>query len=1001
MGRSRDVGPWSDLYGLGCLAWELASGSPPFRGRSIIEIGRHHLYTPLPALEPTFDVPDGFEAWLHRMLQKETSSRYRRAADAAWALMLLAEITPDERKDVEGRSTEIGSVQTHAVSGDRVEGDHAESFDASSFGSHSTPLIFESFLPHHRSSQQGAAYRTVEAQRTAAGSTPEGMDADLALEIAAPPIPTHWSDWGEPNSSLQLLGAGLQLYGLRRVPIYGRHVERDQLWDNLVHVANGGSAQMVLIDGPAGTGKSHLARWLCERASEVGAAQSLMAAHNPGHGGADGLIRLLETYFKCAGMPVEALTERLDTWFDRHEVDEPRLRSALVELLSPADHAPQRPDRPPMGARERCRLIASVLEYIGRDRTLILWLDDLHWSAETMSFVCSILESRQDQPLPILIVGTRRTDAPSEDPQAVEMLDELVERDQVTRLALEPLPMSAHADLIEQLLHLKPALARRVADRTAGNPLFAVQLIGDWIERGVLEASAEGFSLSEGEEFFVPDDLFSLWKSRLERVLEDVPDAIWPALELAAALGVRWLESEWQGCCAESGVEVRESDIEALLSHRLLVPTESGYAFAHSILRETLERHAREHGRWAEHNRSCARMLVQRGQTQPEAAERLGRYYVEGEQWSESLEPLRQAIKWRGNRRQAQAVEFLLDLRAEAIEKLELSEVDRARLQNSMLRALTFAHRLEYEQARELGERTVDAARRSGDLELLARALFRLGQIHQINGGISDALDLSEQALALVEKCVDPPADHAKFVDGLRFAIGELELRRGQARAALAQFKELSDESSTRTSDHDRAANLRMIGNCQRALGDFDSARDAIAEAADLYESLGSLDHLAGCLTLLGDVHRQAGEFDLAEPYYTRALVVGREGPRRNYLNTVFNLSLLEVAQGRFDSAFARVESLSEQPEVQNSSFLMVFVRCALLPCLASRGQYDRLDEVFEAVREEVEHHQIYDVDLAIPTEIAADLACDAGHDDRARSLSDFARAQRSAVSQS
>ena len=41
--------------------------------------------------------------------------------------------------------------------------------------------------------------------------------------------------------------------------------------------------------------------------------------------------------------------------------------------------------------------------------------------------------------------------------------------------------------LTREVLGLSDGLAAAVDARTAGNPLFAVQLVGDWVQRGVIE----------------------------------------------------------------------------------------------------------------------------------------------------------------------------------------------------------------------------------------------------------------------------------------------------------------------------------------------------------------------------------------------------------------------------------------------------------------------------------------------------------------------------------
>src|SRR5690606_23381911 len=84
-GDWRDYGPWTDLYALGVMAWELVVGRIPFHG-PMHEIMYAHLHRKLPRLRPRFDIPSGFEAWLHRMTAKAHAERFQRASDAAWHL---------------------------------------------------------------------------------------------------------------------------------------------------------------------------------------------------------------------------------------------------------------------------------------------------------------------------------------------------------------------------------------------------------------------------------------------------------------------------------------------------------------------------------------------------------------------------------------------------------------------------------------------------------------------------------------------------------------------------------------------------------------------------------------------------------------------------------------------------------------------------------------------------------------------------------------------------
>ncbi len=89
-GNWRDFGSWTDLYAVGCTAFALACARPPYGARMTPAASMEgHLYGRLPQVKSYRAVPTGFEAWIHRLIQKAPRDRFRLAAEAAHELRKL------------------------------------------------------------------------------------------------------------------------------------------------------------------------------------------------------------------------------------------------------------------------------------------------------------------------------------------------------------------------------------------------------------------------------------------------------------------------------------------------------------------------------------------------------------------------------------------------------------------------------------------------------------------------------------------------------------------------------------------------------------------------------------------------------------------------------------------------------------------------------------------------------------------------------------------------
>jgi len=510
-GRLSELGPWTDLYALGCLAYRLAASRPPFweADSSATEILRRHVVSPLPPLQSRVPVPDGFGAWLGGMLAKAPEQRFRFAADAAAALLDLGEAALAEGWHAAPRPVHLDEEVTR--SGARFT------------------LAVEGTVPW----TEGVAPRHAEPAPYAEPTPPR-----------LPALPPTWQASAPPRRSDALAGTGLGLFALRPAPLVGRERERDALWSALAAVRAERAPRVVVLRGATGVGKTRLADWVTTRAREVGAANVLTALHGAAPGGADGLGPMFARFLRTAGLPrkeaasitAAAVLGRGGTGFDA---------LAVLELTHPvSDGASDHGRRVRFGsARERHAAARCFVALLARERPVLLRVEDAQWGPDAVAFV----ELLRTSALPVLGVLGISDDASAERPSEAHAVAELSARPGVETIAVAPLDEGRHAALVAGLLGLERGLAEDVARRTSGNPLFAVQLVGDWVERGLLDVGATGFVLRAGVGADVPDDIHALWLRRVARAVEASGRgaeasaaeraAVASAIERAAALG--------------------------------------------------------------------------------------------------------------------------------------------------------------------------------------------------------------------------------------------------------------------------------------------------------------------------------------------------------------------------------------------------------------------------------------------------------------------------------
>jgi DNA-binding CsgD family transcriptional regulator len=325
-----------------------------------------------------------------------------------------------------------------------------------------------------------------------------------------------------------------------------------------VSAAAAGSESVVLISGEPGIGKSRLISQFA-LGSRDSAAMVLVGECPPlGHGELPYapivmLLRLLGRAARRAG--------RVNTEADQL-LSELTVQSEEVSLPVIAD-----------GSQARLfeRLLAALLN-ASTTGPVVLVVDDLQWAdRSTRDFLTFVV--RAARPERLALIGAYRSDAVHDRRHPVRpFVHELSRSGQATRLELAPF---TRAELRDQIAAITgetpdPILVDRLLARSAGNPLFAEELLASALANAGLPQSLE-------------EALY--WR------LESVPAEVRGVLAIAAVAGQTVDDALLAAVSGLSGAELtdalRVAVDSSILTHG---PGSPAYSFRHALLREATYR---------------------------------------------------------------------------------------------------------------------------------------------------------------------------------------------------------------------------------------------------------------------------------------------------------------------------------------------------------------------------------------------------------------------------
>ena len=900
LGKWRRFGPWTDIYALGCVVWELVCGEAPFDG-SWLEIVNQHIIGELPPFRPRMRVPDDVHGWLKFAMARAPMARFHTCADALHALPAAPEQLPPEE-----------NPPTHAEAVPTLRLDTIVSRGASTLVEDQGPT------------------RLMTAILNDALADPDARLDALELAPTTVAFPEDWRVLEPRDHYRRLSGAGLGLFELREPRFIGRETERDAMWGALRRVLEGGGEAVFIVGGP-GAGKSSLARWLTTRAEEVGAARRLEAFNTPeAPGPTDGFVGLLRRVLRAWGLTGDELHDHILSQLDATATaEDARL---LTGWLGAGESTQAYPFPMP---DQRHDLAQRLLVGFTQARPAVAWLDDLQWSHELAETLKHLLDVTP--PLDVLFVATLRADVIASSQEIARWLAPLMEHPKVTRIELGPLPASDEEALVRELLPVTDELAARVAKRAEGNPLFARQLL-----RWVIEAPARGGAETAPAADVgsaLPRTIQDLFERRVEDVLASLGAAhasAERAIELAAVLGRQLDRDEWTAALDIAGHRVPERLEEMLMLRGLTRPTPTGFEFEHALLVDALLARAARGERLTQHHRACARALDRAQEVPLETRLRAMEHWASAEVWEEAIELSERIVDplvRRGNMRAARDV---LRRRLGWLREAGYPKSDVRRLRTSLKLGVLNVDAIEETNANalEIAAEVLESARAGNEAGVVMKSLELLAMIAEREGRFDEALEHAREAFDATRSTGQARAECIAQVRlGWAHAhIGELD----PAHHAFEAVRVFADD------EHDLYLSCyAVVGLSWVAL-----VRDQLELARRLDEELvdAARQHSWTILQTYGLIQRASRHLRSSD--FDAALVNARRaGEARHEATTTSETRLTRSLEGvalagleRFDEASACLEDLRHAYAIKRPSNEAAYLQILELAVAAGLG---------------------------------------------------------------
>lgn len=570
----------------------------------------------------------------------------------------------------------------------------------------------------------------------------------------------------------QLLAADLEYRRKVRYQsrLVGRETEQNTVAD-LLDRALGGQGAIITVTGRPGVGKTRLIRESVVTAA--GRGFEVFTTHCQSHTKDipfHAISRLLRAVFSVRDLGAEAARARVHGKIPEAS-DEDRV--LLDDLLGIREDGIPLPDISPDAQRRRLGELIKTMA-ARRVEPVAYVVEDAHWIDSVSESMLAEFAAMVPRMRAVLLVAYR--------PEYSGPLSKLPGS---CPLVIAPLDNSQSAALIRGLLGDDPSVRRLsdvIADRAAGIPFAAEEIVRDLAERGELEGAPGAYVCRrEVGDIHVPASLQAIIGARIDRL----PVTAKRTLNAAAVIGAQF-DSELLQNLLDS-IDIAPL-IEAYLVEQIGYTPRATYAFSHPLIHAVAYESQLKSGRSELHRRVAAVMQRTRGGFTGQEAAIVAVQYAAAGDLQDAYDWHMQAATWYGARdiraaRESwqQAVTVADQISDTDPDVLSMRIAPRALLCGSAFQVGGTPSETGFAELRELT--TAAGDKRSLALGMAGHLTTLVFNSHHLK-----AADMASEFATLVESIGDPA-----MTVGLFYAAAQAKWEAGHATEALALAQRVID----------------------------------------------------------------------------------------------------------------------------------------------------------------------------------------------------------------